>query len=203
MAELDNESPDMKRDAEVLKIIEEYATLDSESRDLSNRRSTLREKALKNHEITSHALQDAVYKLKRQTKAERLADERSTRMIVRAAEGRQTDLWPEETRRNEKRAADKRKREAEAAAAASGETPEQQERRLAADTKKRNDPKSGGAGKAKKKVAKELPPIVDDQRAAEQAEGDAVLSSMAPETEKLSQSAQSRAILAENGLDKA
>jgi hypothetical protein len=211
---LDNESPDMKRDAEVMKIIEQYAELDAESKDLSERRATLRAKAEKDHDISSHALQDAVYKLKKQTKAERLADERSTRMIIRAVEGRQMEFpgWQEQIRRNEKRESDKRRRAAEAAAAASGETPEQQERRLAGDTNPRSDPKRGGAGKAKaKKASKKKPttlaPVVEDQRTVEEAEqesGGATISSLMPQTEaaKQSQSAIAQQKLADAGLDK-
>ena len=228
----DNKDEDMKLDAELLKILEDYAGCDADSSKINERRAKLRAKADKLG-ISSHALQDGVYKLKKQTKSERLADEKATRRLVRAAEGRQAELWPEAVAATEKRAERKKERAAKEAAAAGKETPEQQQRRLDADTNPRSDPKRGGAGKKPKKSVEDLnrAPLASDtvavaaqasaplsatQNALEQAEGEAILDQLSKgagltgktglgsvaDEKPLSQSAQAAKVREDLGLDK-
>ena len=193
----DNRTPDMILDAEVLKIIEEYAELDEQSHTLNGRRAELRAKADKKMGIQSYDLQSAVHKLKKMTKAERVAHEKTVARIIRAVDGRQAEFWPDEVAAATKRAATKAEKAAKAKSAAGGETPEQQERRVAADTNPRSDPKRGGAGKKPKAPTAKATGAGSAPDATEQAEGEAVLAAGMP----LSQSAQAAAIRSKSGLN--
>lgn len=195
----DNRPEDVKLDAELLKILESYAELDQDSAKLNKKRADLRAKADKLG-VSSHALQDGVFKLKKQTKAERLADEKATKRLIRAAEGRQAELWPVEVAATEKRATRKAEKKAKDAAKAAEAKAKSIE---AGDDNPRSDPKRGGAGRARNVVP--IKPVADD---AEQTEGEAVLDGALAgikaraeaEGAPLSQSAQAAAVRDKLGL---
>lgn len=180
-----NESPDQKLDAEIMSIIEETADCDKQSGFLNTKRAKLRDRADKIG-YSSHALQELVYQLKKQTKAERIADQRAIKRGLEVADGRQKELWPDEVEAQDKRMARKQKAQEKAKAAAAKKKAESIER---GDDMPRSDPKRGGAGKGKKK------PLTDEQafssQQAEQTEGGVTLDGLLPSTKAAQAAAKS------------
>ena len=78
----DNRPEDVKLDAEIMSILEEYAALDTQSGVINMKRAKLRKKA-DDRGIPSLALQESVRKLKKFSKAERLDHERVVKESVR------------------------------------------------------------------------------------------------------------------------
>lgn len=203
-----NMDAEMKIDSTIDKLADQYASCDRRSAEINEERSTIREN-IEKLGIPSKSFVHAVAMVKQMSKGERKDYQSGVNRVLRVISTRQMELYPEETRRQEKREQDAKDKAAEAKSAA-GRDPDHP----------RSDPKAGGAGKAKKAGAKKTKgataggrpteaelteaaakaPGIDD----EQALGEKTLASLMPQTgEKQSQSAQSRAILEETGLDKA
>lgn len=221
-----NESPDQQHDSAVIKLIEQYASCDRRSAEITDERSIIRKNAEKLG-YSSLEFQEAVRKSKKMTKPERIVHDRHVNKLVNLVEGKQAEFWPEEARRAEKRTEEKKRKDAEAKTAA-GRSPDHP----------RSDPKKGGAGKAaakpkaagkgKKGVAtaagnaptdpkpaeiaagigadapdfaklpaESLAKAIENMQQEEQAEGGAVIDSMRPQ----SQSAQAAAVREKLGLD--
>lgn len=149
-------------DKQIDAMLTEYAKCDEDSADLTARRAEIRERAEKLG-FSSAEFQEAVRKSKKMTKREREAHNAKVERIIRLAETRQAELWPEQYEKARKR---EEERDAEAAAAksAAGVDP---------DTNARSDPNAGGA--------KPQTPV--ENPADEQAAGDAALNAGLTETE--------------------
>ena len=188
----DNRPEDVKLDAEIMSILEEYAALDTQSGVINMKRAKLRKKA-DDRGIPSLALQESVRKLKKFSKAERLDHERVVKRVLKAAEGRQTELWPDEVAKADKG----RARKAEKAAKAKAKAAEAKAASIeAGDDNPRSDPNKGGA----------KPMTAEEVMTGEQAEGAAILdgglAGIKARAGVPSQSAQAAAVRDKLGLDK-
>jgi hypothetical protein len=157
--------PDKILDADILSIIAEYAELDKDSDAISKKRAKLREKAEKNHGIESRDLQHAVYRLKKQTKAERTKSIKVVNRIIAAVDGKQQEFWPEEVKKQEERTKRKKTQKAKADAKAAKANAESIER---GDDMPRSDPNRGGAKPrtGKKKAESSTPVDLAEARSA-------------------------------------
>lgn len=192
-----NMDADQRVDAEAVKLIEQYAGCDADSKVLNKRRSEIREKAEKLG-YSSLEFQEAVRKSKVFTKQQRVVHDRNVKRLVDLVEGRQAELWPEETAANQKKAERKKQREKDAAAkAGKSGAPDP-------DTNPRSNPNAGGA-KPKKPGDVKLPGEADpdsitlNDPAAEQAEGAEILKEGLKETR--SQSEIAADLRAKAGVD--
>jgi hypothetical protein len=182
---------EMKIDSTIDKLADQYASCDRRSAEINDERATIREN-IEKLGIPSKSFVHAVAMVKQMSKGERRDYQSGVNRVLRVISTRQMELYPEQTRRQEKREQDARDRAAEARTKKGPD----------ADTNPRSDPARGGAGKkaakpkaAKGKTAKQA--AGDAAKAgqtveeAEQDTGGATISSLMPETEaaKLSQSA--------------
>jgi len=174
-----NMSDDMKLDATIVKLADQYAGSLRRSKAENDERASIRANADKIG-IPPKAFQQAVGMLRVMDSADLKLHQRGVRRMFKALAGKVADLFPDDVERQEKRAARKKEADAKAAAAAGGETPEAQERRIAADSNPRSKPKASSAKKAKPTKAElsaaaaaaaAAPGALDD----EQAEGAAIL----------------------------
>lgn len=132
------------------------------------------------------AYQSALRVARDLTPAEQKQYVRDFRFFLKAFGDKQQELWPEDAAKAAARAKRKAEAKAKAIAAAGGESAESQERRLAADSNPRSKPKASSARKPKpvKDAVTELnraplasdDPAVAANVAAEQVEGDKILS---------------------------
>lgn len=146
-------------DTQMLKLVEQYAACDKRSSDINEERKVIRDNAEKLG-IPSLHFQHAVMRAKKMTKTERMSYDENVEHIISIVEGKQAELWPEDTKRSEKREAARKAEED-----AKGVDP---------DTNPRSDPKRGGAGK-KKAAQIDLEEAIAEQRQTEQDEGAAAL----------------------------
>lgn len=165
---------DRQIEAKVYKQAQDYAETRVESRELNERRNEGRKEIVKMG-FRKDAYQSAIRIIKDLTPREQADYMRDLKTFLKILGAKQADLFPEEHLRNIKREEDRKQREKEAKSSA-GRSPDHP----------RSDPKSGGAGKpkAKKDAKKSTGNVVPMKRpteaaaneAAEQAEGEAVLS---------------------------
>jgi chromosome segregation ATPase len=164
-------------DSKIDRLLTEYAQCDMDSADLTTRRAEIREEAEKLG-FASAEFQEAVRKVKKMTKREREHHDANVERIIRLAETRQAELWPEQAKKAREREEARDNAAAEARTAA-GVDP---------DTNPRSNPDAGGAK-----------PQIDN--AAEQAEGEAALADGLKGTTKASQSAKAAAKRSAAGLN--
>lgn len=206
--------PDTQIDKTILKLAEQYAGCDRRSAEINEERATIR-KNIDKLGIVPRAFVHAVAQIKQMSNGERRDYQTSVQRVLGVIGDRQGELYPEETKRNEKREAERK--------------PSGKEGAPDPDKNPRSDPKSGGAGKkpveaARQSAAKSDAAVKDaiakvivatgpgsapgamrsaDDDAAEQAEGAAALA-QAPTNETaakpLSQSAQAQAALNKAGI---
>lgn len=201
MTEADNDrinDPDVQVDNKIIKLAEEYNSLNQRSKDLSDDRKTIRENVEK---LGIHPLawQHAVKLTKDMTDGERRDYQVGMNRVLKVIGERAGDLFPEDVERTNKRAERKAER-----AAKDGRT--QAELDAKTDTDPKSDPKKGGAGKGRKKkdepAADTRPPemrssdpVVDASLKGmhdEQAEGEAALNAGLTETRSQSQKAKDK-----------
>lgn len=207
-----------KLDSQIMKLVEQYASCDRRSADITEERTQIRANAEKLG-FSSAEFQEGVKRSKKMTKTERDIYEEHVGRIVGIVEGKQAELWPVDTERAKKR--EERKVEKAAKEPRSGDELDE-----ATDANQKSDPASGGAGKkrgrkpkagkvdivAQTGVTVEESPLVQETgdeliaRVAreklaeqEQRDGEALLAT-AGKGEPLSQSAQVAAINAKLGL---
>ncbi len=176
------------RDDTIWKKGRAYAQRIADSKALTDERKLDREE-MEKIDLTPAAFHAAVGLVRRlaPTKLEKYLADFNLVLRVLGTNGQQ-ELFPEE-------AAKAAKREETAQARLEAEKQRVAEEATVAGRSPdhpRSDPKKGGAGTKGKRVATELPPIVEDLRATEQAEGAEALEGMIPETTaaRKSQSAQ-------------
>lgn len=208
-----NESAEQQIDSTIIKLAEQYASLEQRAKALNEEKKNIREQADKIG-ITSLAWQIGVKTVKLMDKGERMDFMRGFRRVTGVLGDRQRELFPEDAERIARR-----KAAAEEKAAKQPRSPQQ----LDAQTNKnpRSNPDSGGAGKKRGRPPKATGPkaspaaIAAEMKAQntgnvvplkgataaapvppkapadpEQAEGDAVLKSMVPETEAAKSAAE-------------
>jgi len=149
--------PDVQVDNKIIKLAEEYNSLNQRSKDLSEDRKTIRENVEK---LGIHPLawQHAVKITKDMTEGDRRDYQVGMNRVLKVIGERAGDLFPEDFERTTKRAERKAEKKAK-----EGRT--EAELNAKTDTDPKSDPKKGGAGKV----------LAPEAAAAEQAEGDAVL----------------------------
>lgn len=131
--------PDARWDAEVLKLVEEYAACDKRSDAINKERADIRARAESKHGIPSLHFQHAVQRAKKMTKTERSAYDENVNRIIAVVETKQAEFWPEQAEKGRKRDADRI------------EAAKDKKTGLNTDTNPRSDPARGGAGRASKK----------------------------------------------------
>lgn len=184
---------DVQVNKQLMKLVEQYASCDRKSAELTEERATIRENADKLG-IPSKAFQEFVAKSKKFSPGELRDHNAGLARLEEAAAAEGVDVqgqfWPD----NKKAAEKREKRKADAAEEANkgkAGAPDP-------DKNPRSDPNKGGAkprtgkkGEASNVV--QLQPPSGEQQQAEQQEGDAVLNGLTPEI----QAAQSSALNAD------
>lgn len=203
---------DMQTNKQLERLATQYADCDRRSAEINEERQQIRENAEKLG-IPSKSFQHAVGMVKGMTEGERTDYTNGVNRMLEAigTEEMRATLFPEIVEAERRRAAKEAERAA-AKQAAEGRTPE--ELNAETDSNPRSDPEAGGAAKATKKGKKQAVtgerPTEEELTAAaakaaqaqdpEQAEGDAALKAMMPETRSQSQIAAEK--LEQAGLNR-
>lgn len=128
-----------KLDSQIMKLVEQYASCDRRSADITEERTQIRANAEKLG-FSSAEFQEGVKRSKKMTKTERDIYEEHVGRIVGIVEGKQAELWPVDSERAKKR--EERKAEKAAKEPRSGDALD-----AATDANPKSDPAAGGAGK--------------------------------------------------------
>lgn len=131
-----NMDAETQMDSTIIKLAEQYASLERDAKELNEEKKTIRENVAKLG-IGSLAWQIGVKTVKLMDKGERADFQRSYKRVIGALGERQRELWPEEAERIERR---KTAAKEKALAAGKGGAPDP-------DKNPRSDPARGGAGK--------------------------------------------------------
>lgn len=134
-----NETPDQQIDSVILKLAEQYASLERRAKELNEEKKEIREN-VDRLGIPSLAWQIGVKTVKLFSKGEREDFNRGLRRVVSVIGERQRELFPDDMERIEKRQAAAKAAKAKLTGKEGAPNP---------DTNPRSNPKSGGAGKKK------------------------------------------------------